>query len=217
MKKILLVDDDIKLCKNIQEHFSNTYHVDILHSYENFKSIENLETYDLFLLDYNLGSKFKTGHDVLDYIKIYSDKPIIAISGDISLQMSIGFLKRKVQSFLEKPFRIKDLENELKSLLQNKYTSNTCPPKLSLDKNKRSAMYDGKQISLTPKEFEILLFFIENKNTQIKRNDIQDLIWPKTSVSKNTFDTHLLNLKKKIPYFSENLQSIYGIGYYFNF
>ena len=213
MKSILIIEDDLPLACKIQEYFKNKYHFSIANNPKDALCLLDKSNFDLVLLDFNFGSENENGHAFMDSLKnINFQKPIIVISGEINIQMSIGFLKRQIQDFLEKPFSLSELDcciekhlNQNNSLIQqNGFYLN---PEL------QCAFIEDRKISLTPTEFEILSFFIENKNKQIKRDSISNLIWPDTVVSKNTFDTHLLNLKKKIPPFAEKLETIYRVGY----
>ena len=126
--------------------------------------------------------------------------------------MTIGFLKRRVFGFLEKPVSLKDLEDLLNEAT-TKSDQLTAADEFELDLARRQALYGGSSISLTPTEFEIVSLFLKRKGEQISRDELNRHLWGESKVSRNALDTHLVNLKKKLPPFGRKLISVYGAGY----
>ncbi|RYZ65107.1 MAG: response regulator transcription factor [Proteobacteria bacterium] len=166
---------------------------------------------DVVVLDYHLGSE--DGHAFLDQLRGRAQKPpVIVVSGKLDVKMASGFLKRQIHDFFEKPITIAELQKSIDRLAAPASAS-TNSLGYEIDPTTRKVSVDGKQIVLTPTEFEILDFFIKNRRAQVTRNAITNHLWGQKSVSRNAFDTHLLNLKKKLPPFANRLTSVYGAGY----
>ena len=72
---------------------------------------------------------------------------------------------------------------------------------------------DQKQIALTPIENEILKYFLEHPNQTIRRDDLQNFLWPNTKVQNQNIDTHISNLRKKMSSASGKIKTIKYVGY----
>lgn len=205
-RNILVVDDDLGLLRQIEKSLEKEFNVLLSSSLDQANTFLSAHEIDLIILDFNLGRD--NGHDFLDHVRNKSlNIPVIVISGCLNLEMSVGFLKRQISDFIEKPFTLKDLKSSIEKCLGPAENS------LILKSATRSVNVGDKIIQLTPIEFSILEFFKTNTGKRIDRNEIIESIWKGRQVSLNTFDTHLVNLKKKIPAFAEKLTSVYGGGY----
>ncbi len=207
---ILALDDDKRFLSSLSFALEKKFNLCTATTVkEAFQVLED-KTIDAILLDYALGSD--NGHSVLDSLRQKQlNQPVIVVSGAISLEMTVGFLKRRVFGFLEKPVSLPELEALLDEATRGR--KKLKHSNLHIDSNTRKVVCGDEQVTLTPTEFEILMFFIKNKGRQVARNQITAHLWGETQVSRHTFDTHLLNLKKKLPAFADKLISVYGIGY----
>ena len=82
-----------------------------------------------------------------------------------------------------------------------------------VDSQTRRVYIGADEIKLTRIEFEILSIFLENRRAHVTREQITSKLWPDTKVSRHTLDTHLINLKRKLPVFADKLVSVYGTGF----
>ena len=208
---ILALDDDEKFLSSLTFALGKSFNFCTASNVEQAFQLLAENSIDVILLDYALGAH--NGHDVLDTLRQSSiHQPVIVISGVINLEMTVGFLKRRVFGFLEKPISLPELESLLEEAtsMRRLHKLNSS---FQVDPNTRKVKSGNENINLTPTEFEILMFFIKNQGQQITRNEITTHLWGETQVSRHTFDTHLLNLKKKLPAFADKLISVYGTGY----
>ncbi|MBS1972294.1 MAG: response regulator transcription factor [Bdellovibrionales bacterium] len=210
-KQILFLDDDTSFLEKLSFSLEPFYSVVKAHSIQDAQTALAHEKVDAIVLDYYLGLG-ENGHDFLDYLhENYNTPPVIVISGQVDLPMTIGFLKRQVQDFLEKPFTLTELLVSLEKVLSPKKAGGVLG--FEIDMNTRKVTVDDQEIVLTPTEFEILNYFILHRGQRVQRAEIVSHIWGRKQVSPNAFDTHLLNLKKKLPPFAQHLTSVYGSGY----
>jgi DNA-binding response OmpR family regulator len=84
---------------------------------------------------------------------------------------------------------------------------------VEMDYDLRLVRSGNTEITLTPSEFMILEMLVDSHGRRISREEISHALWGKSVVSKNTLNTHLYNLKNKIPSLSDKLKVIYGSGY----
>lgn len=163
--------------------------------------------FDLLLIDYNLVDG--NGCDLIRLIKDSSSReiPIILTSGYASKEMAIQAIDLQVVSLLEKPFSATTLLDKVTKILK---ISDLQDP--VLNPNLRCVVMNNKSVELTSTEFKLLSMLLENKNKQLDRENIEIRLWGKTATSKNTLDTHLYNLKKKVPALKDKIKTIHGAG-----
>lgn len=170
-------------------------------------------SFHAMLIDYDLG--FENGHAFLDRAREQGTcPPAIVVSGVVNLDMTIGFLKRRTFGFLQKPVSLPELERLLLEVEQaNGETSEVAPVFFVIDRETRCVTSEGKDIVLTPTEFDILTFFLDSPNKQITRLTLMAHIWGSRTSNHHVLDKHLENLKKKLPAFAKRLKSVYGAGF----
>jgi DNA-binding response OmpR family regulator len=116
----------------------------------------------------------------------------------------------KIDGIIQKPFHIECLLEKILAALGKKSDQ-------ILEwnfQNRTVVLNHGDAIKLTKTENEIIHLLFNSKGNSILRVDIFKALWPKETASKNTLDTHIYNLKKKIPILENTLICIHGDGYY---
>lgn len=208
-RNLLLVDDDSKYLESLTRVLQPQYKVFCASSYLQADQILDTTQIHLVILDYNLGHE--TGHEFIDRMRSRNlDLPVVVISGCLTLEMSVGFLKRRVIDFLEKPVSLAELKSSIEKALS---LDEKEAPGLTIDYATRKVSFDGALVNLTPTEFALLKTFTKNQGQHLGREELVQSVWGSRQVSKNTLDTHLVNLKKKLPVFANKLVLVYGSGY----
>lgn len=223
MKKILLVEDDVdyaKILKNllVQEQ----YMVDIVHTSANALKRTNNISYDLVIVDLHLGTL--NGIQLMELLRRASPGiKIMILTGStldqdevIALQDGANEYVRKTIAFAVLIQRIEKIlhksgENEYFS--QQKFSSKF--ERIEMNPELREVIQDGELINLTQLEYDLLGYFLKNKNKPLSRANMFRDIWQLdvdvVSSDVRAIDTHVKNLRKKM-----NIKSIYtvrGIGY----
>ena len=174
---------------------------------------------DLVLLDIML--PIYDGQYVLQKIRETSEVPVImmtAKSGDVEQVKSFG---NGVDDYIKKPFMLALLKARIEAVLKRTYKSENRHKKLeagklSLDCKARKVYVNNQYIVTTPKEFDLLSFFIENQNVTLKREQILDAVWgPDYDGTYRTVDTIVKQIRIKLSDECPYIKSIYGIGYIF--
>lgn len=205
--QFLVVDDDVEFLESIQMILASKGNVTTASSLKDACQILCKKTFDALVVDYHLVDG--NGCELIRTLKENSSKetPTILMSGFASKEMAIEALDLRVMALLEKPFSATQLLEKV-----NKVLKINSQPELILNSDLRCAIVNGEKIDLTATEFKLLSLLTENKNKQIEREQIEINLWGKSAVSKNTLDTHLYNLKKKIPNLKEKIKTIHGAG-----
>lgn len=176
--------------------------------------IEKGTKYDLYVLDIMLEDDI-TGYDIIKKIReVNEEVPIIFSSArDESIDKIMG-LEMGSDDYISKPYSPKELVLRVNKIIRRTYKNdynNMVYNDYKIDLEKRVVKKDDKVIDLTTLEFDLLVFFIKNKNKPITRETILDEIWGKDYFgSDRVVDDLIRRLRKKIDI---DLNTIYGYGY----
>ncbi len=221
-KKILIVEDEEKLRTTVSD-FLKLYDYDIIEARDGEEAVwefeEQMNEISLVLLDIML--PIYDGQFVLKKIREISEVPVImmtAKSGDYEQIKSFG---NGVDDYIKKPFMLAVLKARVEAVLKRtqKEEDNIeelVADKLRLDCKARKIYVDGNYIITTPKEFDLLKFFIQNQNVTLKREQILDAVWGADyDGTYRTVDTIIKQIRIKLGEECPYIKSIYGIGYIF--
>jgi len=221
--KILIIEDEIEMLNSIKSYFAKSGYVcEVASNYEEASEKIWLYEYDCIILDIALPDG--SGLDILKELKnSKSTTGIIIVSAKNSLDDKIKGLNIGADDYLSKPFYLTELQARVNAIIRRKKFEGHNEVKCSnlvidLD-NKNIAINDNK-ITLTKKEYEILLFFVSNKNRVISKTSLAEHIWGDDIDQVDSFDflySQIKNLKHKLNEFGSeyNIQAVYGLGYKF--
>jgi len=133
-------------------------------------------------------------------------------------------LELGADDYLTKPFHLSELNARLKAIYRRRKFQGFTEIKfneISVDTNNHEVNIEGKQLELTVKEYELLLFFISNKNRVLTKQTIAEHLWGDNVDFLDSFDfvyQHIKNLRKKITAGGgqDYIKTIYGLGYKFH-
>ena len=222
--KILLVEDETALGESVIFFLKKEGH--ICEWVKNFSSGDekvSMYQYDCALID--IGLPGGNGLDIVKALKKNNPKTgIIIISAKNSLDDKISGLDLGADDYITKPFHLAELNSRLNSVLRRRNfegSSEIVFEKLKVIPDKQDVFVNGKITTLTKKEFDLLLFFISNKNRVVTKESIAEHLWGDESDSADSFDfiySHIKNLRKKIMDSGgdDYIKSVYGMGYKFS-
>ena len=181
----------------------------------------NKETPDLIMLDIMLPEE--DGLSILEKLrndKKFSDLPIILLTAKGSEYDKVIGFEKGADDYIPKPFGMMELLARTKALLRrsNKAISDEIVfSNLTVSKSKHSVKAGNQEISLTHKEFELLLLLIENKNIVLTRDRILEKIWGYSFDGENrTVDVHIRTLRQKLGDCGNMIETVRGVGYKFS-
>lgn len=222
--KLLLVEDHEELAQNISAYLGKEgYVVETVPGRQ--KAIAKLAgfDYDLVLLDLMLPDG--SGMEILEYIKSQSpDIGVLIISAKNALDDKVKGLELGADDYLPKPFHLSELNARIKAIYRRRQLSGSSKMvfnEITIDTNTLDVDVKERRLELTRKEYELLVFFMVNKNRVLTKQSIAEHLWGDYMDAMDSFDfvyQHIKNLRKKITNAGgkDYIQTMYGSGYKFN-
>lgn len=216
--KILIVDDEKNIREVIREYASLDGY-DVMEADSGVKALEllNNNKFDLMILDIMM--PIMDGFTLLNSIPKEKKIPTIILSArDDEVDKLEGF-DRGIDDYLCKPFSPRELMARVKAILKrikgdvDSYSYD----KLVVNFLEHTIRIDDKEINVTPKEFEILKYFINNKRIAISREQLLNKIWGYDFYGDDrTVDTHIKMLRNNLGRYRDLIITVRGIGYKFD-
>lgn len=213
MVKILIVEDELAIADLIDMNLSAAgYQCD--HAYDGIDAADKIDTnqYDLVLLDIMLPKA--DGFELMDYIRP-TGVPVIFLTARTDLNDKVRGLRAGADDYIGKPFEVAELLARVETVLRRYHKLQTViyAGDIQIDTRSRIVSKDGKIIGLTKKEYDLLLFFLQNKNIALFRETIYEKVWESNYMGDSrTVDLHVQRLRKKLGW-EERLTAVYKIGY----
>lgn len=221
--KILLIEDEPELRKSIKQYlYQEGYIVESASDYT--KGIEKIEVYDYDCILVDITLPKGNGLDIIKQLKENNSKAgIIIISAKNSSDDKITGLDLGADDYLAKPFNLAELNSRIKALIRRRnFDGNKLIEvnEITIIPEERAVKVNKELVNLTAKEYDLLLFFVSNKNRVVSKNAIAEHLWGDDSDQMDSHDfiyVHLRNLRKKLAEkgCTDYVQTIYGIGYNF--
>ncbi len=229
--KILVIDDEESICEILKYNLEKEgYEVDTAYSAEEALTLD-LPGYSLMIVDIMMDRL--SGFDFVKKLKNNSSTeriPIIfcsALSGedDTVMGLNIG-----ADDYITKPFVIGAVLARVRAVLRRSNVSQTLAANIAqghyepditfktlrIDRNEKQCYIDGKLVTLSRNEFDILLFFMTHRNRIHSRQDILKNVWPnETVVTNRTVDVNIARLRRKLGEYGANITTRLGFGYGF--
>ena len=220
---ILLVEDEKLLSESIAQYLSK---IDInckqAFTYSSAVNEMAAHNYDCIVID--IGLPDGSGIDLINYIKKKKiEAGLIIISARNSLEDKLEGFATGADDFLVKPFHLSELNARINALVRRKRFDGKEVleyNEITIQLDSKTVLVNGKKVSFTKKEFELLMYFMSNTAKIITKDAIAYSLWKNNAdlaISSEIIYTHMKNLRKKLV---ENgskdyVQAIYGIGYKF--
>ncbi|AZA83652.1 DNA-binding response regulator [Chryseobacterium lactis] len=219
--KILIVEDEAELAKSISEYLSEeSYLCECASTFNEAMTKIEMFHYDCILLDIMLPDG--NGLKILEELKKQNKQDgVIIISAKNALDDKIEGLKMGADDYLTKPFHLSELMARVYSIIRRKQFSSSnvvTQNELEIDLLAKTVSVNGEVISLTKKEFDLLIYFIGNKNKVISKSTLAEHLSGDLADMLDNHDfvyAHVKNLKKKLYDAGSGhyLKTVYGTGY----
>lgn len=220
--KILIAEDETELQKSIVTYLERDGNVcETASDYDETVYKTQLYDYDIILLDVNLVTG--SGLDILKNLKKQKKEAgVIIISANNSLDNKLDGLDLGADDYITKPFHLAELNSRIKAVLRRgKYGGNDSISfnEILVNTKSRSAYINAKEMSLTRKEYDLLVFFMTNQGRILSKEIIAEHLWGDQSDLADNFDfiyVHINNLRKKLTEAgAKYIKTAYGSGYKF--
>jgi DNA-binding response OmpR family regulator len=220
---LLIIEDEPELAEAIQKYMEDEdFHCELASNMSKALEKIHLYSYDCLLVDINLPDG--NGMNVIRQLKdTKSPSGIIIISARDSIDDKITGLDIGADDYITKPFELSELNARIRSVIRRRNFDGQKEitfREIVISPDEHSVSVNGELISLTKKEYDLLVYFISNKNRVLTKSAIAEHLWGDEMDMADSFDfiyAHLKNLRKKIEAKrGENyIQTIYGVGYKF--
>lgn len=213
MLQILVVEDEHSISNLIKVNLTRAGYACTC-VYDGLAAVAALDQklYDLVLLDIMLPGA--DGYEVMDYMAPL-EIPVIFLTARASVADRVKGLRMGADDYLTKPFEIIELLARVESVLRRYHKTEQILTEgdLVIDTASRMVTRNGEPVSLTKKEFDLLLLFVRNKNIALYRETIYERIWGGEYMGDSrTVDLHVQRMRKKAG-LEEQIQTVYKIGY----
>lgn len=219
MAKIVVVEDDVDIRRMV---------ADVLSSAGN--DVESADTAlgglelivqarpDLAIMD--LGLPDMDGADLLRMVRAVSDVPVMVITARGADESVVKILDAGADDYLIKPFSVTQLEARIRAILRRGASSEPEAPltigDLVVDRKARAAHLEGRELDLSPKEFELLALLADRKGEVVTKRELLAEVWREPyGGSERTVDVHLSWLRKKLGETATEpryLKTVHGVG-----
>lgn len=222
MAKLLIVDDEANIREVVKEYAE-------FEGYETAEAADGMEaitmcradTYDLIIMDIMMPRL--DGFSACKEIRKSSSTPIIMMSARSEEYDKLFGFELGIDDYVTKPFSPKELMARVHAVLAR--SAAKAPEKdssvmefdgLVIDIPGRSVTVDGKRTELTPKEYDLLFYLVENKNIALSRDKLLRDVWGYDFFGDDrTIDTHIKNLRNNLGPYRDMIVTLRGVGYKF--
>lgn len=223
MKKLLVVDDEDKIREVIKEYAEFSGY-EVTEAADGMSAIGlcKLNDYDLIIMDVMMPKL--DGFSSVKEIKKIKDIPVIMLSARGEEYDKLFGFELGIDDYVVKPFSPKELMARVNAVLQRKSGSENNSAQvmkfdgLEVNFAARTITVDGERVNLTPKEYDLLFYLIQNKNIALSRDKLLSDIWGYDFFGDDrTIDTHIKNLRNNLGPYRNFIVTLRGVGYKFEY
>lgn len=214
---ILIVDDE-ELIRDVIKEYSTNEGYNVYEASDGFEALDIIkkEKIDVIVLDIMMPKL--DGFSAYKEIKNIKNIPTIILSARTEEYDKLLGFELGVDDYLTKPFSPKELIARIKAITKRSsgITDKFIYNDLVVDFMGYTIYVEGKEVKVTPKEFEILTYMIKNKNVAISRESLLSNIWGYDYFGDDrTIDTHVKMLRNNLGKYRDLIQTVRGVGYKF--
>lgn len=218
--KILVVDDEEKI-RNVIKEYAEFEGYEVKEASNGMEAVSKCanEDFDVIIMDIMMPKL--DGYSAIKEIKKNKNIPVLMLSARGEEYDKLFGFEIGIDDYVVKPFSPKEVMARLNAILNRsksnvnvgkKYTYNG----LEIDMLARNVYVDTKKIELTPKEYDLLVYLIVNKNIALSREKILNEVWGYDFFGEDrTVDTHIKMLRNSIGVYRDNIITVRGMGYKF--
>jgi len=215
--KILICDDEV-LIRNVIKEYLLIENYEVYEAEDGFEAIEIVKQNDIDLVIMDIMMPKLDGYQAIREIKKIKDIPCIILSArSEEFDKLIGF-DIGIDDYVTKPFSPKELIARIKAVTKRTNSDNAIfkYKSLMLDDLAHEVIIDNKIVNLTPKEYELLKYLIQNKNIALSRDTILSNVWGYDFYGdERTVDTHIKTLRNNLGIYRDLIRTVRGMGYKF--
>ena len=213
--KLLIIEDDENISSFLQRGFKEDGHVvDSSDDGEEGEYLATVNSYDVIIIDWMLPKK--SGIEIIKALRKNSiTTPILMLSAKGEIEDKVTGLQYGADDYLSKPFSFMELSARVEALHRREISQGIDLihiGDISIDSGAKSVSKSSKNVVLTAKEYELLMFLIKNKNALVSNSMIEEQLWSNQEyINSNVIQVTIYNLRKKLG--KSLIKSNRGLGY----
>ncbi len=222
MARILIVDDEENIRMGLREYAEFEGHT-VTEAVDGMDAVNKCraEDFDVIIMDVMMPRL--DGFSACKEIRKFKDIPVLMLSARGEEYDKLFGFELGIDDYVVKPFSPKEVMARINVIITRregsvKETENThlVVKGIDIDVSARKVYIDGKRIELTPKEYDLLIFMIKNKNIALSRNQLLSEVWGYEFFGDDrTVDTHIKMLRNSIGAYRDLISTVRGVGYIF--
>jgi len=213
---ILIVDDET-LIRNVIKEYSKSEGYNIFEASDGLEAIEMVKNNNIDLVVLDVMMPNLDGFSACKEIKKIKTIPVIILSARKEEYDKLVGFDLGIDDYITKPFSPKELMARIKAVSKrNVVTDEFSYKTLVINYAGHTVSVDDKELKLTPKEYEILCYLVQNKNIAVSRETILSKLWGYSFFGDDrTVDTHIKKLRNNLGKYRDLITTVRGMGYKF--
>ncbi len=222
MNKILIVDDEARIRDIIKTYLEfDAFRVEEAENGQIALEMILDQDYDCVVLDVMM--PVMDGFKALQKIReLKPQLPVLMLTAKGEEYDRLEGFDKGADDYVVKPFSPKEIVARIKLLVRKYQVVKPSAEEnvlkfsgIEVDEPARTISIDGSKIQTTPKEFELLVFFLRNRNLALSREQLLNAVWTNGDSDDRTVDAHIKMLRKNIAPYSKHIVTVWGVGYKF--
>ena len=217
--KVLIVDDEA-LIRDVIKEYLKLENIDYLEASDGYEAIDLVKNNDFDVVVMDIMMPKMDGYTAVKEIRKFSSVPFIMLSARSEEYDKLTCFDIGVDDYVTKPFSPRELIARIKAVTKRNQSTNALYKfkGLEIDCNAHEIYVDKKAIYLTPKEYDLLIYLIENKNIALSRENLLENIWGYDFYGDDrTVDTHVKTLRNHLGKYRDFIVTIRKVGYKFEY
>ncbi len=220
MPKILIVDDDVHLRKLVATYAKvEGFECHEADSGQNALDIMSGTSFDIVILDVMMPGI--DGFETLERIRAKSHVPVIMLTAKSEEYDKLKGFELGGDDYVSKPFSPKELMARVSAVLKRSVRNpedNMHYGEITISPNARTVSIGGKELNLSPKEFDLMLCLAQNEKIVLNRQQLLDKVWGYDYYGDvRTVDTHIKSLRERLGSYRDIIRTVWGVGYKFDY
>lgn len=219
-RRILLVDDEARLRDMLKAYIAHEGY-EIVEAADGREALELFQSQDFSLVILDVMLPQVDGWTVCREMRRTSDVPIIMLTARGEEYDRLFGFELGVDDYMVKPFSPKELLARMKAIIRRSEQGNEPLERLvmqgvEIELSSRTVAVEGRELALTPREYDLLSFFAKNQNQVFTREQLLNSVWGyEFAGDSRTVDTHVKMLREQLGDYRRFLVTVWGVGYKF--
>ena len=221
MKRLLIVDDEANIRLVVKE-YAEFEGYEVAEAEDGMQAVELVKSQDFDVIIMDIMMPRLDGFSACKEIKKYKNIPVIMLSARGEEYDKLFGFELGIDDYVVKPFSPKELMARVKAVIKRSEHAAPANPDrlkfegLEIDMAGREVYVNGKRVSMTPKEYDLLFYLVKNSNIALTRDKLLEEVWGYDFFGDDrTVDTHIKMLRNSLGEYRKFIVTLRGLGYKF--